>query len=264
MDRSIRGQLIALALFQALGVAALLFLGTPMLNLFQVLLEPGIWRSLFLPDSVAAARTSFMTATIATLLAALFGIPLAYILGRKRFPGKALAEILVLLPLTLPPVVGGVLLLLLYGPRAPVGRLAAAFDWHLTGTAWGIIIAQVFVSSPFLIMAAKTAFESVDPTLEKASLTLGRGPWETWWRVTLPLASRGIAAGAVLTWARAVGEFGATMIMAYHPHTLPVTIWVKFAATGFRGTLPAVIVLLGLALLVLIAARRLTGALNHD
>lgn len=257
-------ELIYLAAFQFLGLVLLFFLVGPIINLAGPLVRPGLPAAIGGPDVGAAARLSLVTATASVAVSLALGVPLAYLLASWRFPGKSLMEALVLLPLTLPPIVGGILLVMVFGPEGPVGRLAMGMGMRLTGSPMGIVLAQTFVSAPFLIIAAKSAFESLDPVLQKASLTLGVGPWETFRRITLPLSGKGILAGSILAWARAVGEFGATMIMAYHPRTLPVTIWVNFSTGGVRSTIPAVIVLLVLAAGVLLLVRALTGGFTRD
>jgi molybdate/tungstate transport system permease protein len=191
-----------------------------------------------------AAGYSLLTAPVATLLATLVGVPLAYVLARGTFRGKALVEAVVALPLVVPPVVGGVMLLTGLGRGSAVGAAAAAVGLSLTDSVLGIVAAQTFVAAPFLVITARAGFANVDPALEEASRTLGRSRTATLRRVTLPLAKGHVLAGVALTFARAVGEFGATMMTAYTPHTMPTRIWVVFLSRGVEATLPYVVVLL--------------------
>lgn len=209
------------------------------------------------PAVLRASGVSFVTATIALLLSSAFGIPLAYVLARRNFPGKWVINILVVMPLVIPPVVSGILLLMVYGPYTFLGGLAARSGLGFTGSLWGIVLAQTFVASPYLVISAKSAFEAVDEKLERVSLGLGKSYWQTFRRVTLPLAKNGIIAGMILTWARALGEFGATMVIAYHPHSLPVKIWVDFTGKGLEMTFPIILLLLIIGFLVFLAIRLL-------
>jgi molybdate/tungstate transport system permease protein len=215
-------------------------------------LSPGAFTD---PALVSAARYSLATAPVATLLATVVGVPLAYVLARASFPGKLAVEALVALPLVVPPVVAGVMLLTGVGHGTTVGTLASAVGLRLTDSYLGIVLAQAFVAGPFLVVVARAGFAGVDVKLEEASRTLGRGRWGTFRRVTFPLARGHVLAGVVLTFARAVGEFGATMLTAYTPHTLPTQIWVAFLSRGVAATVPLVVVLLVIGGCVVVAVQ---------
>lgn len=193
---------------------------------------------------VTAAANSILTASISTLIATTFGLPLAYWLARTSFGGKDLVTTAVILPLVLPPIVSGMLLLEVFGPEGIGGLLGFGF----TRSFVGIVLAQTFVASPFLVITSKAAFESVDRQLEYASRSLGKDEWTTLKRVTLPLAKPGIVAGITLTFARAIGEFGATIMMAYYPRTMPVQIWVSYISTGLDSALPLAVILIVIAI----------------
>ena len=192
---------------------------------------------------VTAATNSVLAAAVSTMAAVVFGLPLAYWLSRTGFRGQNVVLTVVILPLVLPPVVSGMLLLRVVGP-AGIGTLVTI---PFTRSLLGVVIAQLYVASPFLVVTAKTAFDGVDRQLEAASQSLGRGKLSTFRRVTLPLAKPGIIAGVTLTFARAIGEFGATLMMAYYPRTLPVQIWVSYLSTGLDAALPVALVLLTIA-----------------
>lgn len=182
-----------------------------------------------------ACAVSLLSATVATLLVAAGGIPLGYLLARR--PGRWLAMLgfLVQLPLALPPLASGILLLFLLGYASPLGALTGG---ALTDSFVGIVLAEAFVAAPFLIIAARSAFAGLDPVLEDVAATLGHRPWSIFLRASLPLAWRAILAGMLLAWLRAFGEFGATMMVAYHPYSLPVYTYVAFGGQGLPAMLP--------------------------
>jgi len=210
---------------------------------------PGLW---------SALRTSVESATISTFLIALFGIPLAYRLARAKGPFGAVIGVVVQLPLALPPVMAGIVLIYMVGPYTTVGRF---FHGRLTGSVAGIVLAQTFVAAPFLIIAARSAFATVDPALDDLAATLGKRPLARFARVNLPIAAPGIRAGLLLTWLRAFGEYGATVLIAYHPYSLPVFTYVQFSGTGIPDTqAPTALALVAAAGVVTITRLRLPAA----
>jgi len=224
----------------------------PLVSLFLSAPPATVAGSLTERPVVSAATTSLLSAAVSTLLGAAFGLPLAYWLARAdtRWTGVVLA--VVVLPLVLPPTVGGVVLLTVVGPNTLLGAAAAAVGVPLTRSLAGVVIAQTFVASPFVVVTAKAAFEGVDRTLEHASRSLGKGRVTTLRNVTLPLAGPGILAGVTLAFARAMGEFGATMMLAYYPRTMPVQIWVSFVSLGLDAAYPIAIVLVVVSALALV------------
>lgn len=195
-----------------------------------------------------ALIVSLETATIATAIITVLGVPLAYLLAQTHGRIATLLGMAVQLPLALPPLMSGILLLYIVGPYAPLGRL---FGGRLTDHAAGIVLAQVFVAAPFLVIAARSAFAAVDPDLSDVAATLGHGRLSRFARVALPGAAPGIRAGLLLAWLRAFGEFGATVVLAYHPYSLPVYTYVQFGSTGLSATLLPVAVSLAAAVAVL-------------
>ena len=216
----------------------------------------GVVAGLSEPGAQTAIRNSLLTAPAATAVATVSGVPLAYVLARRSFPGKRLVESLVVLPLVLPPVVGGAMLLTAVGRFTPIGSVAAASGLPLTGSLLGVVLAQTFVAAPFVVVTARAGFGAIDERLEQASRSLGYGPLATFRNVSLPLARGSILAGIVLTFARAIGEFGATMMVAYNPRTMPTRIWVDFISGGIDEIVPVAVALLAVALLVLTAVQR--------
>jgi ABC-type Fe3+/spermidine/putrescine transport system ATPase subunit/ABC-type sulfate transport system permease component len=204
------------------------------------------------PGLGAALATSLFTATIATAVIVVLGTPLAYLLARRRGLIGRVALALVALPLALPTLMSGILLLYVVGPFTLPGEL---FSGKLTDARAGIVLAQIFVAAPFLIIAARAAFAAVDPALEEVAATLGHGRVARFARVAVPAALPGIAAGILLTWLRAFAEFGATVILAYHPFSLPVFTFVQFDETGLPGTMWPIAAALAAALVVLALAQ---------
>lgn len=188
-----------------------------------------------MPDLTAymfPLRLSLQVALCATVLTAVVGVALGYLLARRTFRGKAIAELLVTMPMVLPPVVTGYYLLLLVGRNGALGQLTAQFfgrPLQLTFTWYAAVLASFVVSLPFTVRSVRAAIESVDSALIRQSYVLGHGELETAWRVVLPLARRGIAAGLVLSFARALGEFGATIMVAGNipgvTNTMPLEIY---------------------------------------
>jgi ABC-type Fe3+/spermidine/putrescine transport system ATPase subunit/ABC-type sulfate transport system permease component len=203
-------------------------------------------------DSAAltqACLVSVASATVATLLIALGGIPLGYLLARVRGRAVGLIGFLVQLPLALPPLASGILLLFLVGYTTPIGRLT---NGALTDSFAGIVLAEVFVAAPFLIIAARSAFAAMDPGLEGVAATLGRHPLYVFFHVSMPIARPAILSGLLLAWLRAFGEFGATVMVAYHPYSLPVYTYVAFGAQGLPAMLPVLVPTLALAVLIMV------------
>lgn len=205
--------------------------------------QPGLW---------SALGTSVLSASISAAIVAVLGVPLALWLARSQGWLSRAVGVLVQLPLVLPPVISGMVLIYVVGPYTWLGGL---FDGNLTDSLAGLIIAQTFVASPFLIIAARSAFASVDPHIEELAATLGHGPLARFWRVDLRLASSGITAGLLLTWLRALGEFGATVLLAYHPYSLPVFTYVQFSSTGIPDTQAPTALALAVAILVLFVSQ---------
>jgi len=235
-------------IFLILSGALIVYIAYPVANITTIIEPTTLLESIARPHVANAFLLSLVTATISTLLLALFGIPLAYCLVRYDFPGKFLLKVIVIIPLVIPPLASGTLLLGIFGPYSTVGQ---AFPVEFTQSVIGIIIAQTYVSSPFMILLAQAAFESVDESYEKVARVLGKGRLETFLRVSLPLAKTGIIAGFIMAWVRAVGELGATMMMAYNPHTISIQIFEDNAIGGFQQTIPGVLLVILMSVIVL-------------
>jgi molybdate transport system permease protein len=213
-------------------------------------------------DTVNALELSLRVAVLATAVNAVIGIPLAYALARRRFPGKAVVDLLVTLPLVLPPTVTGYYLIVLLGRRGWLGApLYEATGWTIAFTWYAAVVAATVMALPLLVRTARAAIESVDRDLEKAAYTLGRSEWRTALEVTLPLARNGILAGLVLAFARALGEFGATLMLAGNipgrTTTVPLAIYTAVQTGESAAALALVGILTALSCVVLVAAGRL-------
>ncbi len=245
-----------------LALPAMVAVGFLLLPLVA-LLARAPWRSLdrVLAESqvVEALRLSLICASAATVLSLLFGVPLAWVLARARFRGRGLLRALVTLPLVLPPVVGGVALLLAFGRRGIVGQyLDAWFGFTLPFTTLGVVVAETFVAMPFLIVTVEGAFRSADRGFEEAAATLGASRLTVFRRVTLPLIGPSLVAGSVLCWARALGEFGATITFAGNfpgsTQTMPIAVYLALERDP-KAAIALSLVLLAVSVAVLVGLR---------
>lgn len=236
-------------LFLTLPLAGLL-VRAPWSTLPQRLSEPAVLTALLL---------SLQCATLATVVCVVLGVPLAWLLARVEFPGRRLVRALVTVPLVLPPVVGGVALLLVFGRRGLLGEwLDATFGITLPFTTTGVVVAEAFVAMPFLIIAVEGALRGADSRYEEAAATLGAGRWTTFTHVTLPLVAPGVAAGAVLCWARALGEFGATITFAGNypgtTQTMPLAVYLALE-TDLDAAIVLSLILLTVSVAILAGLR---------
>ncbi|MEV4475284.1 ABC transporter permease [Nonomuraea salmonea] len=211
------------------------------------------------PQVLEALRLSLVTATIATAACLLLGVPLAWLLARVDFPGRRVVRALVTVPLVLPPVVGGVALLLVLGRRGIVGQwLEASFGVTLPFTTAGVVIAEAFVAMPFLVISVEGALRGADQRFEEAAATLGASRWTVFRRVTLPMVMPGVVAGAVLCWARALGEFGATITFAGNfpgtTRTMPLAVYLALE-TEPEAAIVLSLVLLAVSVVILASLR---------
>ena len=203
-----------------------------------------------------------------TLLASLAGvmifgiaaIPLAYVLARKSFPGKGFVNGLIDLPVVIPHSAAGIAILGIVSRGTLVGQAGEAVGIQFVGGVAGIIVAMAFVSIPFLINAARDGFEAVPEKLEKAALNLGASPWRVFFTISLPLARRQVLTGLTMMWARGLSEFGAVVIIAYHPMVTPVMIWERFASFGLAYARPVAAVFVVVCLIIFTGMRLLAGA----
>jgi molybdate/tungstate transport system permease protein len=226
----------------------------PVIALFTHLSWSGIWTSLSAPGAFDPLLTSVESGVIT--LAVLSGLctPLAWMMARGRLPFPRVWETGVLCSLLLPPLVIGLLLIFLVGPYTPIGQLLGHLHLSATNTFLALCIAEVYESAPYYVVSAQAAFAAVEPGLEQQAQLLGDRPLRAFRRVTLPLATPGLAMALSVAWARAMGAFGAVVIIAYHPYGIPLQIYTTLQETGLPTALPFALVLLIVALPLPLAA----------
>ena len=252
---------LALWLLAALLV---LFVAGPLLRLLLQASPASLGTALRDPELVASIWLTILTATSATAFSVLFGIPLAYLLARVPFPGRRIVAGIVELPVVVPHPVAGIALLLFLGRQSPIGQGLGALGLEFVNHVPGIVAGMLFVSAPIVVSAAREAFHSVDPKLERVARTLGDTGWKAFRHVTLPLAGRGIMAGAGLAWSRSVSEFGSIVILTYTPKGASILIYDRFTLYGLPAAVPAAVVLLLIALAVFTLVQLLApGRVEH-
>jgi molybdate transport system permease protein len=254
--RARTGVLVAL-----LALPLLLYLVLPVVGLI-VRTTPSVWRSFVCCwEAASALRLSLVTASIALAVVAVIGTPVAYWLAHYDFRGKGAVDTVIDLPLVLPPAAAGFALLLLFGNQG-IGAWLQTHGLRISLTPLAVVMAQVFVASPFYVKQARAGFEAVPRDLRLASATLGAGPGRTFLRVTAPLASHALVAGAVMTWARALGEFGATLVFAGafpgRTETMPIAIYTH-STTNLPAAIALASTLVVVSFVVLILAREIAG-----
>jgi molybdate transport system permease protein len=247
----------------ALGIA---FLVLPVIGLVIRAPWSAIGPTLARPEVGEALRLSLVSATLATLVSLVLGVPLAWVLARSRVRGRSVLRALVTVPLVLPPVVGGVALFLVLGRQGILGRLLyEAFGVSIPFTTTAVVLAETFVAMPFLVVSVEGALRAADARFEDVAATLGADRWTTFRRVTLPLVAPGVAAGAVLCWARALGEFGATITFAGNfpgtTQTMPLAVYLALQQEPEAAIVLSLILLaVSLATLLLLRDRWLGRA----
>jgi molybdate/tungstate transport system permease protein len=230
----------SLVVFVVLPLARTLF-GSPAGSLLQTLGDPLVLRSIVL---------TFQASALATGIALLTGVPLAYLLARYRFRGKRLVEGIIDLPVVIPHTAAGIALLMVFGSQGLLGKWFGLFGIYFIDSLAGIVVAMLFVSLPYLVNMSREAFAMVDRELENTALVEGASAWQAFSYVTLPLAWRGVLGGAMMMWARGISEFGAVVILAYHPKILPVLIYELFMGFGLSAALPVAALLILVVLVV--------------
>lgn len=238
---------------------AVAFFVLPLIGLLQKAPWSSLWDDLTAPEARDALRLSLVCSLWATFLAIVFGVPLAWALARVDFFGRSLVRALVLLPMVVPPVVGGVALLYAFGRSGLIGeQLYGWFGIQFTFNTSGAILAETFVAMPFLVITVEAGLRSVDVRYEDAAATLGAGRWTTFRRVTLPFIMPSLIAGAALAWARALGEFGATITFAGNiqgrTQTMPLAVYLELERRP-EGAVALSLVLLAISIVVLVMLR---------
>jgi molybdate transport system permease protein len=256
MERFFSLPLILIILYMAGVLAALIFQVSP----------AEISRAVSSAETLFALRLSLTTSLLAVSASILLGVPAAYLLARQDFFGKTAVEVLLDLPLVMPPLVAGVGLLFLFGEQWLGGPLAD-LGLRLIFTPWGAVAAQTFIAAPILTRSCRAAFESVDRRYELAGQTLGLSPFRAFFLITLPLARQGILSGTILAWARALGEFGATLMVAgatrFKTATLPISVYLSISSGELGLALACSWLLLLTGVLLLLALKWIGRGRNH-
>ena len=251
-------------LFYSVSAFAFLLLVSPVLVLFAQGVSARAWLSL--PDTAAvgtAALLSFASTAVVVCLAALLGTPLALALARRDFPGKRFVSLFIELPIVMPPAVAGLALLLTFGRRGAIGSLLAELGILIPFSIAAVILAQFFISAPFYIRSAQVGFSSIAAEIEDAARVDGAHGWLMFWHITLPIAWRALASGMTLTWARALGEFGATILFAGNlqgkTQTMPLLVYSIFER-DINAAIWTGLLLIMLALIALFLSQRFASA----
>jgi len=250
-------------LFATLGGLILMFIVAPLVGMFLKCSGAELTEAVSQPEVRSSVLLTLWSAMAGTLLCAAAAIPFAYLLARKRFPLKRLVLGVVDIPIVMPHSAAGIALLGVISREGLLGRAAESVGLRFVNHPAGIMVAMAFVSVPFLIHAAREAFAGVPRRLEMTALNLGAGPTRVFWTVSLPLAWRGILSGLILMWARGMSEFGAVVIVAYHPMTTPVQIYERFGAFGLRYARPVAVLFIVICLSVFVGLRLLAAERDH-
>lgn len=246
------------SIFILLAILLIFFIGWPIFLTLTGSPLKVFWDTILDQQVQDSILFTFSSSLIATLIGLVTGIPLAYLLARNDFPGKHFVESVVDLPIVIPHSAAGIALLMALGRQSALGQGFAVLGIRFVSAAPGVVAAMLFVSVPFLIDAAREGFESVDPRLEYVSRTLGASAWSTFWRVSFPMAWRSIISGLIMMWARGISEFGAVVILTYHPMIAPVLLYERFQSFGLDYALPVAGLVILISVLVFLILRSLS------
>jgi molybdate/tungstate transport system permease protein len=244
-----------LALFSLAGTLLILFILLPLLSTFLGTTPDNLAAATQDPEVSSSIGLTFLASGIATGLILLTGLPLAYVLARYRFKGKRLVESIIDLPLVIPHTAAGIALLMVFGRQGVLGPQLASLGLTFTDSLAGIVVAMAFVSLPYLVNMSREAIYLIDPEMERVALIDGATPWQAFWHVTLPLAWRGVVSGMLMMWARGISEFGAVVILAYHPKVVTVLLYERFEGFGLSAGLPVAAIMIVVALVAFMLLR---------
>lgn len=229
-----------------------MFIGVGSERLLEAIKDGDVLDSIWLTMKVSGWAMIFVLFT---------GLPLAYLIARYNFYGRSLIEAIIDIPIMIPHTAAGIALLTTFGDSF-LGDFFKFFGIEFIGTEYGIMIAMMFLSAPFLINSAKDGFRKVDVKLEKVARTLGANPISVFFRITIPNAKKDIINGALMMWSRGLGEFGAVVILVYHPMTTPVLIFDRFNSYGLNFSAPVAAVIIGFSVVIFLIVRFITGRLK--
>ena len=254
-------------LFFVFGSFILLFVIGALLNIVlqQFLFNSeDLWQALTSSTVLSSIMLTLYSSFLSTLIAVIFGTPLAYVLARYNFPGKGLVESIIDLPVIIPHSVAGIALYVLLMRHGLVGSFFSNFGVVFEDSLWGIVAAMFFVSFPFYLNSAREGFQSVNPHLEYVARTLGAGPLTTFYKISVPLALRHLFSGALMSWARGISEFGAVIMIAFYPMVAPVLIYYKFNTAGVRGSQPIAVLLTFICFILFVGLRFLVSCWRRN
>jgi len=237
-------------IFSIAGGVLVLFVALPLVSTLLATTPAAIGQTLRDQEVLRSLGLTFLAGALATGIAIFTGLPLAYLLAHYRFPGKGVLEGLMDLPAVVPHTAAGIALLMVFGSRGVLGRAFAPIGVYFIDNLAGIVVAMLFVSLPYLVNMSRESFALIDGELEQAALVDGASAWQSIWLVTLPIAWRGIVGGALMMWARGISEFGAVIILAYHPRVITVLLYERFVGYGLQAALPVTVVLILFVLFV--------------
>lgn len=241
--------------FMLLGAVIVLFIFVPLAKTLFSSSPSLLWETLLEGEVLSSIWLTLYTALIATVVGLVFGVPLAYFLARHEFRGKRFIEALIDVPIVMPHTAAGIALLFVFGQKFLVGRAFHVIGIDFVLSIPGIVIAMLFVSVPFLIDSAKEGFGKVDQRLENVARTLGASPWQTFFKVSLPLAKGSIFGGSVMMWARGISEFGAVLVLCSYPTIAPILVYTRLEEYGLDYALPVASILIIICVVVFVALR---------
>ncbi len=255
MLNSWQGRLIIIAL----SGLVLLFIVAPLAGLFLKTSGAQYLDTIADAEVRRSIRLTIFSSLIGVMIFGIGAIPLAYLLARKDFPGKSFVNGVIDLPVVIPHSAAGIALMGVISRGTWIGKAGEAAGISFVGGIAGIVVAMAFVSIPYLINAARDGFAAVPEKLEKAALNLGASPWRVFFTVTLPLAKRSVLTGLTMMWARGLSEFGAVVIIAYHPMVTPILIWERFTSFGLSYARPVAAIFIMVCMAVFVLMRFMSG-----
>jgi molybdate/tungstate transport system permease protein len=252
--------------FFVLGLLLIAFVGIVIGNIIglQLVFDPeGLLDALHDREVLGCIGFTLLSSLLATFLAFIFGVPLAYALSRKEFPGKNFLEAMADIPIMIPHVVAGIALFAVFSREGLIGHPLSSLILFRDAMP-GTVVAMLFVSFPFIVSSSREGFRSVDPRLERVSRSLGAGEWKTFWRVSFPLAGPHLLAGSIMSWARGISEFAAVSMLAYYPMVASTMIWDKFQSEGLWASMPVTVLLILICMVVFVILRLLSGRMSAN
>ena len=251
-----------LFVFSCIGSIIVLFLVIPLMSFLLSLRIDYVVTYGFDTEAVHALFIGMIASSVSTMLSLLFGVPLSYVLARRDFYGKGIVESIIDVPFLIPHGIAGIVVLIAYNSRAPLGSVLANLSMKVEDSFWGIVFAMLFVSVPIVVDTVREGFKLVPPDVEYVARSLGASEWYTFSRVTLPIISKHLVVASLLCWARGMSEVGAILVVAYYPKSINVLIMERFWTYGLEVAKATAFPLLVISLLIFVVIRRIVGGLR--